>query len=180
MLAETSTPMTRVKCPASARDRRPAPQPKSSASSAARGKPFSASAASCASTSTCPVAKNSSCCQRPLRLSACDNTAHNGSSRPSVCQTRRRRSSSNSLMNGNRESEVGIPGQQKLPGYCHTQRSGALGFSHPRFHSRLRAQVSTSSTPSSPWLSVCASPPWASLILRRTSLAESAWRSASS
>jgi hypothetical protein len=41
-------------------------------------------------------------------------------------------------------------------------------------------RVSINSTPSSPCDSECASPPCASLMRRRTSLAESAWRSASS
>src|SRR6478735_11077222 len=48
----------------------------------------------CVSISICPVARNSTGSQRPPRLSDCDSTAHNGSSRPSVSQTRRRRSSS--------------------------------------------------------------------------------------
>src|SRR5688500_6292781 len=90
MLADTSTPTTCAKCRAIARDRRPAPQPKSSASQRPAGRPAAASAASWTSTSTSPVARNSSGSQRPPRLSACESTAHIGSSRPSVCQTRRR------------------------------------------------------------------------------------------
>lgn len=46
----------------------------------------------------------------------------------------------------------------------------------PGFRADRGAAYFTSeiSTPSIPWASVRASPPWASLILRRTSLAESA------
>ena len=88
-----------------------------------------------------------------------------------------------------RNSEQGMdePRQQRSDTIMREREpSAAPPESPPRVRAGLAPaasgadQVSINSTPSNPCDSVCASPPCASLIRRRTSLAESAWRSASS
>src|ERR1017187_2616193 len=89
MEGEISAPVTARKCAESGTVSRPAPQPKSSASSRPAHSPSRSRVAIAPVISAFPLARNSWTSQRPPRLAGSTQTAHSGSASPSLVQSRR-------------------------------------------------------------------------------------------